>query len=150
MIRKTKAFLIHFSKLLRESLVELLKNDPLRMAGATAFFTTFALPPILVIIIQSLKLILDPHQVRTRLFESLSRIVGREAVEQLVDVLRAIRKLADSWWIVVGGFIFLLFVATTLFKIIKSSINQVWKIRPVQRPAGDVHVRRTRPRQEQL
>lgn len=133
MIRKTKAFLIHFSKLLRESLVELLKNDPLRMAGATAFFTTFALPPILVIIIQSLKLILDPHQVRTRLFESLSRIVGREAVEQLVDVLRAIRKLADSWWIVVGGFIFLLFVATTLFKIIKSSINQVWKIRPVQR-----------------
>lgn len=130
---KAKTAIVNFFKLLRESLVELLKNDPLRMAGATAFFTTFALPPILVIIIQSLKLILDPHRVRSQLFLSLENLVGREAVRQLTDVLRALRKLADSWWIVIGGFIFLLFVATTLFKVIKSSINQIWKIRPVQR-----------------
>jgi membrane protein len=112
---------------------ELLKNDPLRMAGATAFFTTFALPPILVILIQALKLILEPSFIRSRLFESLSNIVGPEAVRQVMDVLLALRRLADSWWVIGGGFIFLLFVATTLFKIIKSSINQIWKIRPVQR-----------------
>jgi uncharacterized BrkB/YihY/UPF0761 family membrane protein len=40
--------------LLKDALAELLKNDPLRLAGATAFFTTFALPPILVILIQAL------------------------------------------------------------------------------------------------
>lgn len=124
---------IHFAELLRESLTELLKNDPLRMAGATAFFTTFALPPILVIIIQFLKLILDPDKVRSQLFNSLENIIGPEAVEQLTDILMALRKLADNWWVIIGGFIFLLFVATTLFKIIKSSINQVWKVRPVQR-----------------
>jgi membrane protein len=134
MIGKAKTAIFVFCKLLRESLLELLKNDPLRMAGATAFFTTFALPPILVIIIQSLKLILDPKKVRSQLFQSLESLVGREAVEQLVEVLKALRKLADSWWIIIGGFIFLLFVATTLFKVIKSSINQIWKIRPVQRP----------------
>ena len=128
-----KTSTIQFLKLLRESLTELLKNDPLRMAGATAFFTTFALPPILVIIIQSLKLILDPREVRSQLFQSLENIVGREAVDQLIDVLMAIRKLASNWLIIVGGFIFLLFVATTLFKIIKSSINQIWKMRPVHR-----------------
>lgn len=103
------------------------------MAGATAFFTTFALPPILVIIIQFLKLILDPNKVRSQLFNSLENIIGPEAVEQLTDILMALRKLADNWWVIIGGFIFLLFVATTLFKIIKSSINQVWKVRPVQR-----------------
>ncbi len=124
-------------------MTELLKNDPLRMAGATAFFTTFALPPILVIIIQSLKFILDPTQVRSQLFHSLENIIGPEAVDQLVDILMALRKLADSWWIIIGGFIFLLFVATTLFKIIKSSINQVWKIRPVQR-IGFVKTMRSR------
>ena len=103
------------------------------MAGATAFFTTFALPPILVIIIQSLKLVLDPQQFRSELFSSMENIVGREAVDQLTDVLSALRRLASNWWIIVGGFIFLLFVATTLFKVIKSSINQIWKIRPVHR-----------------
>lgn len=130
---KAKTSTIHFLKLLRQSLTELLKNDPLRMAGATAFFTTFALPPILVILIQSLKLILDPHEVRSQLFQSLEAIVGREAVDQLIDVLLAIRKLASNWLIIIGGFIFLLFVATTLFKVIKGSINQIWKVRPVHR-----------------
>jgi len=134
MVSRIKIIFIYFFKLLQESLAELLKNDPLRMAGATAFFTTFALPPILVILIQSLRLILDPQRVRSQLFQSLENIVGPEAVDQIIDVLLAIRKLADSWWIIIGGFIFLLFVATTLFRIIKSSINQVWKIRPVQKP----------------
>jgi len=133
MKRKDKTSIIDLSKLFKDSLVELLKNDPLRMAGATAFFTTFALPPILVIIIQFLKLIFDPKEIRSQLFNSLEKIIGPEAVEQLVDVLMALRKLASNWWIIIGGFIFLLFVATTLFKIIKSSINQVWKIRPVHR-----------------
>jgi len=130
---KARATILNFSNLLRESLIELLKNDPLRMAGATAFFTTFALPPILAIIIQSLKLIFDPAEIRSQLFHSLESIIGREAVEQLIDVLLALRKLASNWCIIIGGFIFLLFVATTLFKVIKSSINQIWKVRPVHR-----------------
>ena len=41
----------------------LVKNDPLRLAGATAFFTTFALPPILLLLIQLLSLILDRKSV---------------------------------------------------------------------------------------
>jgi len=131
MIEEAKTGTLNFLKLLRVSLIELLRNDPLRMAGATAFFTTFALPPILVIIIQFLKLFLGPREVRPQLFHSLETLVGHEAVEQLVDVLLALRKLASNWYIIIGGFVFLLFVATTLFKIIKSSINQVWKVRPV-------------------
>lgn len=133
MITKARTAILHFTKLLRQSLAELLKNDPLRMAGATAFFTTFALPPILLILIQVLKLILDPQQVRSRLFRSLSNIVGDEAVRQVTEVVMAIRNLAQSRWVIIGGFIFLLFVATTLFKVIKSSINQVWKIRTVKK-----------------
>ena len=82
--------------LFMDSLKELLKNDPLRMAGATAFFTTFALPPILVILIQVFRLIVDPQMVRVELFKTLSEIVGPEAVRQLVDVLIAFRGLAAN------------------------------------------------------
>lgn len=133
MIKRARAKSMGFIKMLRDALTELLKNDPLRMAGATAFFTTFALPPILVILIQSLKLILNPAEIRSELFESLSGIVGPEAVEQIKDVLISLRELAQNRWVLIGGFIFLLFVATTLFRVIKSSINQIWKIRPVKR-----------------
>lgn len=123
--------LVKIPGLLKEAFKELLKNDPLRMAAATAFFTTFALPPILVILIQVLKLVLAPATIRLELFKSLSGIVGPETVRQIGFVLKSLRKLAQNWYITIGGFIFLLFVATTLFKIIKSSLNQVWKIKPL-------------------
>jgi membrane protein len=131
MMVRRKTATVRFVKLLNESLAELLKNDPLRMAGATAFFTTFALPPILIILIQFLKLVLDPKLVRGQLFGSLENIIGPQAVNQIVEVLQAVRRMASNWYIIIGGFIFLLFVATTLFKVIKSSINQIWKIKPV-------------------
>ena len=114
---------------MRESLSELLKNDPLRLAGATAFFTTFALPPILFILIQILKLILKPQTIRQELNKNLTDIVGPETVKQIIDVLRALRNFTENWWLNIAGFVFLLFVATTLFKVIRNSINQVWKIR---------------------
>jgi membrane protein len=135
MSKNIRQKLVIISDLLQKALKELLKNDPLRMAGATAFFTTFALPPILVILIQSLKLFIDAHTIRVELFKSLSAIVGPETVRQTVDVLQGLRRLAQNWYITIGGFIFLLFVATTLFKVIKSSLNELWRIRP-QRKQG--------------
>jgi membrane protein len=119
--------------ILRDAFKDLSKNDPLRMAGATAFFTTFALPPILIILLQLLGLIFDPITIRRQVFRKLSGFIGRQSVHQIVETLIAFRKLAANWLITIGGFIFLLFVATTLFKVIKSSLNQLWRIRVVQR-----------------
>ena len=99
------------------------------MAGATAFFTTFALPPIMIILIQALGLIFDPVKVSQQLFTNLTAIIGPEGVKQIVNTLVAFSKISANAWITVGGFIFLLFVATTLFKVIKGSLNQLWKIR---------------------
>jgi membrane protein len=113
------------------------------MAGATAFFTTFALAPIMVILIQILRWIINPQFVRDELFKSLSGIVGPEAVEQIILVLLAFRQLAHNWYITVGGFVFLVFIATNLFTVIKNSINQIWKIRPV-RQQGILKKLRTR------
>lgn len=122
-----------FFKLLKDALSELAKNDPLRMAGATAFFTTFALPPILVILIQGLGLFFSTEKARQQLFSRLSTYVGEETVAQIITTLTAFRKLAQNNYLIFFGFIFLLFVATTLFKVIKSSLNQVWKIKVVHR-----------------
>ena len=129
MINKTVT-ISDWLSLLGKSFHRLKTNDPLRMAGATSFFATFALAPILVILIQVLRLVLDPKLVRTQLFKTLSQILGQEAVEQLIGVLQNLRSLAHNWYITLGGFIFILFVATTMFRIIKDSLNQLWKVRP--------------------
>ncbi len=125
--------IVAFARLMRRAFAELSKNDPLRLAGATAFFTTFALPPILVILIQTLGLIFDPNNIRQQLFLKLSGLIGRESVQQIINTLKAFRQMAQNWYITIGGFIFLMFVATTLFKVIKSSLNQLWKVKVVKK-----------------
>lgn len=106
----------------------LVKNDPLRLAGATAFFTTFALPPILMLLIQLLSLLFNRRSVVRVLFAELESVLGSAGVQQLVETVRGFRRLANNLPVAILGFFFLLFVATTLFKVIQSSLNQLWMI----------------------
>lgn len=99
------------------------------MAAATAFFTTFALPAILIILIQIFGLVAGRREIGHQLFGGLTDILGPNAVEEMRATLRNVRQLTQSWYIAAGVFIFLLFVATTLFKVIRDSLNQLWDIR---------------------
>ena len=90
---------------LKDALKLFLENDPLKMAGATAFFTMFALPPILIILVQFFSLFIDPQTIRHELFVSLSDIFGKEAVRQIVSVIRAVKKLSYNWVATAFGFI---------------------------------------------
>lgn len=130
---KPNEFLLFISSL-RDSFVLLRKNDPLRMAGATAFFTTFALPPIVFILAQLFGLFIGQRKMGRELVEKISDTLGKDGANQVRQVIRSIRGFNDSWYVIVVGFIFLFFVATTLFGEIKNSLNQIWKISVKERP----------------
>lgn len=117
------------------SFYELKRNNPLRIAGATAFFATFALPPLFIILLQFFGLVVNKEKLRTELFHSLSMTIGNEATLQIQRVVYGMGTLAINPFAAVGGFLFLLFVATTLFKVIKDSINELWAIK-VQANSG--------------
>ena len=122
----------HLPLLIKRAFATLAQNDPLRMAGATAFFTSFALPFILLLLIQLLGLIVNPFTIRHALFKDLSGIIGEKSMRQVVSTLVAFRHLARNGWITAFGFVFLLLVSTTLLMVIKGSINQLWRIKPVK------------------
>ena len=116
---------------------ELGANDPLRLGAATAFFTSFALPPILIILVQLLSSLYPSSMVRVMLLSKVSNLLGASAaglVSQIVmNVADPMRSRLVTW----VGFAFLVFVATTLFTIIQHSLNQLWQIRP-RRGSGKV------------
>lgn len=114
---------------MRKSLSVLKENDPLRMAAATAFFTTFALPPILIIFTQFFRLFVDPTELSSELIERLGHILGTKSAQQVEVTLEAVSGLNNAWYVTFFGFIFLMFVATTLFDVIKNSLGQIWDIR---------------------
>lgn len=130
---KRKEFLLLINSL-RPSLQLFGKNDPLRLAGATAFFTTFALPPIVFILAQLYGLFIGRRNMGQGLLENISNVVGKDGAEQVRQVMRSIGGFSESWYVIVIGFLFLFFVATTLFNVIKDSLNQIWEIRVRDRP----------------
>lgn len=118
-----------FATLLADAFSELKKNDPLRLAAATAFFTTFALPPILIILLQLFGMIFNVEHLRDRTFMRIAEILGKESSEQIRQTFLGFKAQAKNWLVTIGGVVFFMFVATTLFKVIKDSLNQLWNIK---------------------
>ena len=56
-------------------------------------------------------------------------MLGNESTSQLKETFTGFKAQAKNWYITVGGVLFLMFVATTLFKVIKDSLNQLWNIK---------------------
>ncbi len=121
--------LIKAYQLLKDSIRELSVNDPLRMAGATAFFTSFALPPILIIIVRTFGLFFDKKLIGQQLLRNLQSVIGEEGRKQVFFVIKSVIGFQFNWLATALIFLFLLFVATTLFKVIRDSINQIWNIK---------------------
>lgn len=124
LINRTKLFFIRFGAAFK--LFQ--KNDPLRLAGATAFFANFALPPILLILIRLFGFFIDRKILATRLFDRLANILDEDSTGQIRETLRNIRGIDHQWYATLISFVFFLFVATTLFNVIKNSMDQIWSI----------------------
>jgi membrane protein len=117
---------------LKKAYTKLQSQNPLRLAAATAFFTTFALPPILIIIVQTFGLFYSPKAMEKGIFSQLADVLGKESSIDLFHIFDRFQQLAQNWLIAVAGFIFLLFVATTLFHVVRSSVNDIWCIKVEQ------------------
>ncbi|MDJ0367021.1 YihY/virulence factor BrkB family protein [Hymenobacter sp. H14-R3] len=116
--------------LLRRAARELAANDPLRLGAATAFFTSFALPPILIILVQLLGSVYSARGARMMLLTKLGEVIGSTATGLVAQTVHNVGHAASNRLITWLGFAFLVFIATTLFTVIQHSLNQLWHVRP--------------------
>jgi membrane protein len=123
-----------FWRMIKQSFREIKGKDPMRMAGATAFFTTFALPPIFIILFQLFSLFLSKKVVAKEMMQILTGTLGKGSAQQIRQTTRGFGTLASNWLMATAGFLFLLFVATTLFLVIKNSLNEIWQIKVKDKP----------------
>jgi membrane protein len=101
-------------------------NDPLRIAASTAFFATFA---ILVVILQIFGIFINRREFGGNIIGKLSQLVGEKSATEIAHILTNMYRLGEIWYSTLLIFLFLIFVSTTLFIIIRNSINQLWNIK---------------------
>lgn len=115
-------------KLIPKSLKELKDKNPLQLASSTAFFSLFAIPPILVILINGLGLFIKPEILNDEVFGQISNILGNSGTDEIKDIFKNFQELPDSTLTSILVFLFLLFIGTNLFFLVQLNINQVWEV----------------------
>lgn len=101
------------------------------MAGATAFFAFFALPSIIVILSQILILLFDYRQqsVSGHLFDQLAALFGPQSARQIQDISQHLKPDSTGLLLTIANIAVLLLTSTTLFAVIKNSLNQLWNVK---------------------
>lgn len=117
-----------FAMVLWQGFKLLKRNDPLILAASTAFFSTFAISPILVILVSVLSFYFNDELVQKSLFKDIQATFGAESGQEIQRIVQNLASFEGSWWITIAGFLFLLFVGTTLLQVIRQSINLLWRI----------------------
>jgi membrane protein len=122
-------FKIIFSSLKRGFSI-LKHKDPLILSSSTAFFATFSLSPIIVIIVSLFQLYSHSGKVRNQLFRSIGATFGKETAKELESIVNNFLALESNWWLSIVGLVFFCFVATTLLGVVKHNIQKIWQIKP--------------------
>ncbi len=117
-----------YLKLIPKSLKELKDKNPLQLASSTAFFSLFAIPPILVILINGLGLFIKPEFLNDEIFSQIGSILGSSGADEIKQIFKNFQELPDSILTSVLVFLFLLFIGTNLFFLVQLNINQVWDV----------------------
>jgi membrane protein len=123
-----KEQLVAILKLVPKSLKDLKDKNPLQLASSTAFFSLFAIPPILVILIKTLSIFIKPEYLSEEIFSKISSILGNASTEEIKQIFNNFQDLPDDFLTSALVFLFLIFIGTNLFFLVQLNINQLWDV----------------------
>jgi len=120
----------HAASLLKETVSEWSRDRASRLAAALAFYTTFSIAPLLVIVIALTSLVFGEEAVRGQIERELGALVGEEAAAFVQDVIARGRREDSRGWASVVGILALFFGATGAFAELRGALNTVWNVEP--------------------
>jgi membrane protein len=106
-------------------------------AAALSYYTIFALPPLLILILLILGAVLDPEQVRGQIAAQIESLLGPSGAEQVRTMIgQAETPGGGAPLQAVLGIGALLLGATGVFLQLQSALNRAWEVEPDPRQGG--------------
>ena len=106
------------------------EDRALRLAAALAYYSIFALAPLLLIAVSVASLVFGEKALREELSEQLQGFMGPRAAEAVQEMLKAATLKAQSTFAMVLGILTLLVGATGFFAQLKDALNTIWQVEP--------------------
>jgi membrane protein len=100
-----------------------------KMAAALAYYTVFALAPMLIVIITIVQFFYGDAAINGELYPQISGFLGAEAGAQVQDMIKNAAISGNSTVSTIISVIVLLLSATGVFAEVQDSINTIWHLK---------------------
>jgi membrane protein len=116
--------------LIGQSVSAFLADGALSRGAAIAYYTIFALAPVLLIAIAIAGLVFGHGAAQGAIVDQLSGLMGQQSAEALQSMLKSASTARSSMLATVIGVATLLVTATGVFSEIQTSLNAIWRAEP--------------------
>lgn len=115
--------------LLKITTLEFIDDNAIKLSAALAYYTIFALPPLLIIIITICSFFFGEEAVTGQLYGQIRTLVGSDAALQIQGAIKNVELSGSNVFVTIFGVTMLLIGASGVFAEIQSSINYIWGLR---------------------
>ncbi|NND96112.1 MAG: YihY/virulence factor BrkB family protein [Pirellulaceae bacterium] len=120
-------------------------DDCSTMAAALAYYTIFALPPLLYLLLTIVSYAmtltygaeLADEKARTLIQEQAGQLIGNEAAaDEITTILQENTDAGGVWWKSAISLIAIIFGATGVVAAVQAALNRVWRVQPDPEAGG--------------
>ncbi|TWU51278.1 hypothetical protein Poly59_28700 [Rubripirellula reticaptiva] len=130
---------------LKQSFSEFSKDRCTTLAAALAYYTAFALPPLLYLLLTVLTFGLSVAYESDSAKEKAQAVLEKQATEMLgndaaakgvTTILEHNRESGGTWWKALLSFAGIIVAATGVVGALQDSLNRVWQVKPDPKASG--------------
>jgi membrane protein len=111
------------------------KDDVPRLGASLAYYTLFAIGPILVIAIAIAGMVYGPEAVRGQIVGEISGLIGRQGAEAVQSILQSAHQSRTGFAVVIGT-VTLLLGASGAFLELQHALNTLFRVKTDPKKSG--------------
>lgn len=112
------------------------KDNVPRLGASLAYYTLFALSPILIIVIAVAGSVYGPEAVRGQIVGQIDQLIGRQGAEAIQAILQGAHRSPAGTFAVVVGTITLFVAASGAFLELQHALNTIFRVKTDPKKSG--------------
>ncbi len=123
---------MRFIAILRSTFTSWSDHEAPRLGAALAFYTILSLAPLMILIVALAAFVFGFPAAQSQILVQVHSLLGQQGAEAVKGMIEQAQKPSDSITASILGMIMLLFGASGVFEELRSALNKIWNVQPVQ------------------
>src|SRR5687767_6375507 len=122
------------ARIFKEALWAWWDDNALRLGASLAFYTLFAIAPVLLVAIAIAGMFFSADAVQTELVSQMNALIGSDGAQAVNTLLEGAGKRQSGWLAITVGSVTFLLAATGAFLELQAALNTIWRVQPTPGP----------------